>query len=70
MGHNDLSGSAWLIHRVKDGGQSGEGRRLRRSYVEDDLGVFEQGLRREENVGTGEGRVGKGFERRIEHGAG
>ncbi len=51
--------------------KTGEGRRLRRSNVEDGLGSLEQGLGRDGNVGAVvKRRVGKGFTRRIEHGAG
>ncbi len=42
--------------------KTGEGRRLRRSNVEDGLMSLEQGL-------GPDGNAGKGFTRRIEHGA-
>ncbi len=50
--------------------KTGEGRRLRRSNVEDGLGSLEQGLGRDGNVGAAvKRRAGRGFTRRIEHGA-
>ncbi len=51
--------------------KTGEGRRLRRSNVGDGLGSLEQDLGRDGNVGAVvKRRAGKGFARRIEHGAG
>ncbi len=50
--------------------KTGRGRRLRRSNVEDGLGSLEQDLGRDGNVGAVvKRRAGKGFTRRIEHGA-
>ncbi len=50
---------------------TGAGRRLGRSNVEDGLGSLEQGLGRDGNVGAVvKRRAGKGITRRIEHGAG
>ncbi len=50
--------------------KTGRGRGLRRSNVADGLGSLEQGLRRGGNVGAVvKRRAGKGFARRIEHGA-
>ncbi len=51
--------------------RTGEGGRLGCSNVEDGLGSLEQGLGRDGNVGAVvKRRAGKGFTRRIEHGAG